>query len=194
MGPVRSVGDELRTAYRSATLTPLNLDERKIMVRAGWTAGTVSHLKALADYAIAHRTMKYVEAAKYGGQYGVSLNERICGWFGWPAQSGIHDTCSLPVFLEWLAVVAGTPELVAGEHSGHAASLTTSQDWAALVKPWRGAGRWGPLAYAAGLDPVEAVERHAAGTLDAGELLLLAGLRGYILPTGLMSSLAEVRP
>jgi hypothetical protein len=56
--------------------------------------------------------------------------------------------------------------------------------WTTKISDWpmEALGEIGPYAYAAGLSGEEARAAHAAGTLDAGRLRLLAGLRGYRLP------------
>jgi hypothetical protein len=81
----------------------------------------------------------------------------------------------------WLALLASAPD---ASVYGDLVALTCSdhERRAAQRDTWRPVGLLGPLAYAAGLDPVEALERHAVGTLDEAQLRLLAGLRGYRFP------------
>lgn len=50
------------------------------------------------------------------------------------------------------------------------------------LRRWLALGELGALAWAAGLGIEEAETRGAAGTLDAGRLRLLAGLRGWQFP------------
>ena len=77
----------------------------------------------------------------------------------------------------WLEMFAGHPEIRASG-AWHEARVLVP-----LLVNWHlKMGRLGLLAYAAGLTFDEALERHAAGTLDAGELVTLASLIGWRLP------------
>ena len=82
---------------------------------------------------------------------------------------------------EWLAAVAGAPD------ADQCRRLVTML---APLTPEATVGRWhwlrlgatGPAAWAAGMSLEEAQAHRLAGTLDAQELTVLAGLRGWRFP------------
>lgn len=90
---------------------------------------------------------------------------------GWP----------VPRTLGWLTVLAGSPDAVAAQGLAGLAGWGAEgcrlvEDWAVLDESLA------PLAYAAGMEALEAYERQVSGVLEEATLRMMMGLRGYRLP------------
>lgn len=79
--------------------------------------------------------------------------------------------------LPWMPVLVAVPDIPA-----YAALSTLLTSASPKRDRWVRLGEIGPLAYAAGLNVYEALDRATLGTLTEDGLRLLAGLRGWRLP------------
>ena len=163
-------------------------------LHAAWQAGTgrpfpdwaPEELADVADLVLplipavtaAARWRLGLPAVVEGEHYPRALNVHTLAWrlLTMARYLGLRTT-DIPL---WVEVLATGPDVQAVGPSWDLGFFHADADaWVATGLP----GGLMPLAHAAGLSPAEAVERHAAGTLDAEGLRMLAGLRGRLMPT-----------
>lgn len=157
----------------------------------GWTEDLLERTIALARHAVASGSALAREYAKHEDLAVVMsiVSVNLADRMGMMPTRGWQVDRALP----WVALA------VCDTDSKRAWSLTKAAAlWVPLQKPieeldehlWGLVNTWSPvdpevayLAYGAGLSHAEALERQAAGTLDAVELATMTALRGYLLPT-----------
>ena len=153
--------------------------------RRGWSAATLAAAFALVDWALAHGTgpvQAYTRETPVdpdSPEAGGARHALMDPWSSLRIALGGGRTTDDAAAMRWLTILASAPDLPS--YYLLVRMLNGTADRTAL-RQWHALGPVGPLAYAAGLTPVEAAQRQHAGTLDAESMRMLAGLRGWLLP------------
>jgi hypothetical protein len=172
---VEQAGRDLKTAWKDRVHVHLSDQEAEWMSAIGWTPADAGFLADLADLANAYQPFWF-------DYYGAIVGVRGAMAHMAEPLANVHSRRG-PEGVTWLAVLAGSgsPEAFSDLEDLIVPDSKEQQQCFAL---WlsQNLGMRGPLAYAAGLSPVDAAERCHADTLTLSGLVVLAGLRGYRLP------------
>jgi hypothetical protein len=161
------------------------IDSRCADLRAqGWTDETTEALGDLVDWACQHTTRMAIWANAWGLSPTV-VAERVGGHLvsSWSLLT-VQDTVTPTAALRWLGVCVAATSPAAFDEAWRLLARASERDLATFEQ-WLSVGSMGPLAYAAGLTPVEA--RSEAALMGVDRLATLAVLRGYLLPPAVLS-------
>jgi hypothetical protein len=157
----------------------------------GWTDATLLVTTDLARWAVQHRTGAATWLTAAGDPIATvpeAWMRLVLPWKALAEPGG--STMTLDEVAAWIIVLAGTPDPYRYEtmrHSmlGHDGNPFHGREMNPFdFLTWQTLGAFGAYAYAADLDLAEASVVRAGGDVSLKDLRLLAGLRGWLFPTG----------
>ena len=184
-----TTGGDLQDAL-AAAMGRASGDAADLWAGRGWTAPMVTRLATLSDWAMAHGG----HLARNGRMEGFHLLAGLCQSAAAPTDEiapGLYpvSTPELDLIWPWLALLAAARD-AEGMRAAYALALGREGVDAAAVG-WRALGDVGALGFSAGLTLAEAQRLTGAQADQVAELVLLAGLRGYVLPEAFTAPLVN---